>query len=109
MRKLAIVLLWILASAAIVGAQTNINNGGGGGGVTSVTGTAPVQSSGGATPAISLTTPFQQSIAPNQNAIYLSPNCGTQTNCVTVPGIRRYSVRMRHPPACDYRNRPTGI
>ena len=84
MRKLAIVLLWILASAAIVGAQTNINNGGGGGGVTSVTGTAPVQSSGGATPAISLTTPFQQSIAPNQNAIYASPNCGTQPNCVTV-------------------------
>ena len=42
-----------LISAGVV--EVNIPSGGGGGGVTSVTGTAPIASSGGATPAISIT------------------------------------------------------
>jgi hypothetical protein len=41
-----------LISAGVV--EVNIAGGGGGGGVTSVTGTAPIASSGGATPAISI-------------------------------------------------------
>jgi hypothetical protein len=68
----------VTATASGDSVTVNVSGGGGGGGVTSVTGTSPIVSSGGTTPAISLAANYGDTLNPyaskTANTILAAPN-----------------------------------